>query len=257
MGKHIRPPCRRDTEEGYVLVAVVVLIALMVLAMAAALPDVRRDIQRDQELEAMHRGQQYIRAIQLYYRRFRRYPPSVDALLDTNGTRFLRKKYSDPLTRQDDWQPILLGQNHAPLSMTFFGQPLNMGAAVLASNTESAGNPIVGASPPDASSLSPQSGLNAQSSGNNSGQNSASNSSPGTSVFSGQVMGGAGIIGFSSPSPRLSLLIYKTKNRYNEWEFVYDPLADRTIQDVNMRPTPGQPPNVGAPGFGPQGQTVH
>jgi hypothetical protein len=37
-----------------------------------------------------------------------------------------------------------------------------------------------------------------------------------------------GIIGFSPNSPKQSILVYKKKNHYNEWEFVYDPLSDMT-----------------------------
>jgi len=42
----------------------------------------------------------------------------------------------------------------------------------------------------------------------------------------GQTFGGGGIIGFSPASPRQSILIYKKKNHYNEWEFTYDPISD-------------------------------
>ena len=59
-----------------------------------------RSIQRDKELETIHRGEQYRRAIQLYYRKFQRYPTSIDQLVNTNQIRFLRKKYTDPLTGQ-------------------------------------------------------------------------------------------------------------------------------------------------------------
>ena len=65
--------------------------------------------QRDQELETMHRGQQYIRAVQLYYRKFRRFPPNVDALEDTNMQRFLRKRYADPLTGMPGRVPLERG----------------------------------------------------------------------------------------------------------------------------------------------------
>ena len=67
-----------------------------------------RSIQRDRDLETFHRGMQYRRAIQLYYRKFHAYPPNVDALVNTNDIRFLRKKYIDPMTGKDDWKPIVV-----------------------------------------------------------------------------------------------------------------------------------------------------
>ena len=106
------------------LVAVIFMLALLIISLAVALPKVREDIQRDRELETMHRGKQYVRAIQLYYRKFGAYPPNVDALVKTNDIRFLRKKYIDPTTGKDDWKPILFGQNKTPTAMGFFGQPL-------------------------------------------------------------------------------------------------------------------------------------
>lgn len=110
------------------LLAVVFMTAMLVLSLAVAAPRMAKSIQRDREIETMHRGKQYIRAIQLYYRKFGAYPPSIDALVNTNNMRFLRKKYIDPLTGKDDWRPILFGQNKAPLAMGFFGQPLAGGA---------------------------------------------------------------------------------------------------------------------------------
>ena len=114
----------RPAEQGYLLVAVIFMLAILVISMAVALPKVRESIQRDRDLETMHRGKQYIRAIQLYYRKFNAYPPNVDALVKTNDIRFLRKKYIDPTTGKDVWKPVLFGQNKTPTAMGFFGQPL-------------------------------------------------------------------------------------------------------------------------------------
>ena len=58
--------------------------------------------------------------------------------------------------------------------------------------------------------------------------------------MTGQTFGGAGIIGFSPNSPKQSILVYKKKNHYNEWEFVYDPLAEQMMQGGNLG-TIGQP----------------
>ena len=99
-------------------------MALLVISLAVAAPKIANSIQRDRDLETFHRGMQYRRAVQLYYRKFHAYPPNVDALVKTNDIRFLRKKYIDPITGKDDWKPILFGQNKTPTAMGFFGQPL-------------------------------------------------------------------------------------------------------------------------------------
>jgi type II secretory pathway pseudopilin PulG len=141
-------PTRRPkpTEEGYILIWVIFLIAAFTLALSVAVPRIAKEIQLDREHETMQRGKQYARAIQLYYRKFHAYPPSLDALVKTNEIRFLRKKYVDPITGKDDWKPIHFGQNKAPTAMGFFGQPLAGSASTIAGTGPSGGNGINGAS---------------------------------------------------------------------------------------------------------------
>src|ERR1035441_4332600 len=84
-------PIRRPqpSEEGYMLVAVIFLVALLTISLAVALPRISKEIQRDREVETMHRGKQYIRGIRMYYKKFGAYPPNVDALVKgTNNIRF-------------------------------------------------------------------------------------------------------------------------------------------------------------------------
>jgi type II secretory pathway pseudopilin PulG len=143
--------CKKPSEEGYMLLAVICMLALLTISLSVAVPDVTKSIQHDRDVETMHRGKQYIRAIQLYYRKFGSYPPSVDALVNTNNIRFLRKKYVDPITRKDDWKPIYFGQNKAPLAMGFFGQPLG-GAGM------NGGAPIAGVGPSGTGGMPGQTG---------------------------------------------------------------------------------------------------
>lgn len=232
-------PIRRShhpAEDGYILVVVIFMLAILVLGMAIAAPKVLRAIQRDREVETMHRGKQYIRAIRLYYHRFGTYPPSVEALVNTNQIRFLRKRYTDPITGKDDWKPILFGQNKAPLALGFFGQPLGL-----------AGPGLPGAIPAGGA-LGSSVGASSLSGSNSAGSPGDSSSSSGTNL-SGQTFGGGPIIGFSPASPKQSILVYKTKNHYNEWEFVYSPLTDM-MTSANI-PVAQPPLQGGAPGMAP------
>lgn len=230
----IRPPQR--SEEGYILLAVIFLLALFTIALAVALPKMSREIQRDRELETMQRGKQYIRAIKLYYKKFGAYPPNVDALVKTNNIRFLRKKYKDPTTGKEDWKPVLYGQNKAPTAMGFFGQPLT--GSTLAGVGSSGGNGLTAdsslgqqASTLGSSAAQTQSSETSSTSGSGS---LASGSTTGSSTgLSGKTFGGAGIIGFSPNSSKQSIMVYKKKNHYNEWEFVYDPLSEQMMQEGN------------------------
>ena len=234
----------RPGEAGYTLVAVMFLLFLLTLSLTVAAPRMAREIQRDREVETMQRGKQYIRALRLYYRKFNAYPPSVDALLKTQNIRFLRKKYVDPISGKDDWKPIHFGENKAPTAMGFFGQPLT--GSTLAGTGPSGGNGIAGASSATSSFFSSSSssatgssltsanstitnsGNSSTQSGSTSGSSSDSSSGSDSNFGSnGSTFGGGGIIGFAPVSSRESMLVYKTKNHYNEWEFVYDPIIER------------------------------
>jgi type II secretory pathway pseudopilin PulG len=233
------PPARRrikESEQGYVLLIAVFFMALLVIAMAAAAPLVVKSIQRDREVETFHRGMQYRRGIQLYYRKFNAYPPSIDALTKTNNIRFLRKRYIDPMTGKDDWKPVRFGQNKTPTAMGFFGEPLAGNASTIAGTGPSGGNGLNGTSGSSSGSgvgdmtstlnSSGSTGSTGATGGTGSTSDSSSNSSTG---LTGQTFGGAGIIGFSPASPKQSILVYKKKNHYNEWEFTYDPLQERKV----------------------------
>jgi type II secretory pathway pseudopilin PulG len=255
----------KPSEEGYLLLSVMFLLVILLLWLSVAVPNMARSIQRDRDVETMHRGKQYIRAVQLYYRKFGAYPPSVDALVKTNDIRFLRKRYIDPTTGKDDWKPIMYGQNKAPIAMGFFGQPLSSGGS-LAGIGPSGGNGLNGANGSNGSFFgsnggsgfgnspggsifgSPGNGVspvggstdnsgnssgNSPSSGSGSsgdnGTNGSSSSGTTSTGLTGQTFGGAGIVGFSPASPKQSILVYKTKDHYNEWEFTYDPIMDQKM----------------------------
>jgi type II secretory pathway pseudopilin PulG len=247
----------RPGEEGYMLLAVICLLALLIIALSVALPQISKEIQRDREIETMHRGKQYIRAIKMYYKKFSAYPPNMDALTKPSGPgnlRFLRKKYIDPTTGKDEWKPIHMGQNKCPTAMGFFGQPLAGGA--LSGVGAAGGNTVAGAQTLG-TSLAPStdSGAGAPTGGTDSGTGGTGStigagSSLGGSSLTGQTFGGLGIIGVSPSSPKQSILVYKKKSHYNEWEFVYDPLSDMTAVGGNNGAV-GQPIGTGgAPGTG-------
>jgi hypothetical protein len=76
----------------------------------------------------------------------------------------------------------------------------------------------------------------------------------------GQVIGG-GIAGVASTLEQDSIKIYDEHQKYNEWEFIYDPAKDRTGAGVNAAGgVPGTPANqMGSQqqgGFGSQQQPV-
>jgi len=286
------------SEAGYILLAVLFLVALILISLAVAAPKVAQSIQRDKELELIHRGEQYKRAIKLYYRKFGSYPSSIDQLENTNNIRFLRKRYTDPMTGKDDWKVIHFGQAHVQ-TMGLFGQPIanaggtlgaGPGAAgalgaggtaagafgaggIAAGGLGSAGSSLTGAGSitssttgsTDGSSGSGTSGTDGSGTGvsgttggsstNGSGTGGLSAGGLGTGGLGSSGLGSSGlgagglgtgtagntnptfgggpIVGIAIPSTKASLKEYKKQKHYNEWEFVYDPVADQ-LQAATM-----------------------
>jgi len=99
----------RRNESGFALLLVFAMAATIALLLYLELPRVAFERQREQEALLIARGEQYKRAIQLYFRKFKTYPTSIDALENTNNLRFLRRRYTDPLTGKDEWRLIHIG----------------------------------------------------------------------------------------------------------------------------------------------------
>src|SRR6185369_17779390 len=108
---------RRDSEGGYTLVALLLVMSLLALWAVAAAENVRQQGQREREKEAMFRGEQVADAIRSYYR-FRgaqgvnSLPTSMDQLLEgiprgTKKLQILRVEASrDPLSSSGEWKLI-------------------------------------------------------------------------------------------------------------------------------------------------------
>jgi type II secretory pathway pseudopilin PulG len=99
----------RKGESGFALLLVFAMAATVALLLYMEIPRVAFEAQRNREQMLIERGEQYKRAIQLYFRKLKTYPPSIDALENTNNIRFLRRRYPDPLTGKDEWRLIHIG----------------------------------------------------------------------------------------------------------------------------------------------------
>jgi type II secretory pathway pseudopilin PulG len=98
-----RMKLRGQSENGYAMAVLLVVMSVMAIMMTAAMPVWKQLAQREKEQELIFRGQQYVRAIGLFERKYANTPPpTLDVLVQE---RFLRKKYKDPVTN-DDFVPI-------------------------------------------------------------------------------------------------------------------------------------------------------
>jgi len=253
------PARRRRQEAGFTLLMVVFMVAAMIIAAAAVAPNLLTQGRREKEREMVWRGQQYARAIGLYYRKFGKYPTKVEDLTrPTNGVRFLRQAYKDPMNAEDGaWRFIYVGPNGqligslrqtnllqnalntpATAALSAFGgmqMPALPGAA--GAQNQAPGAPGVGTQ-----------GIGAP--GQNSNPAMAANpleSQP--QGLDGQVLGG-NIIGVGSKIKKPSIRIYLGGDTYQQWEFIWNPVGQVAIPGqtpVNPNANPTGAPNGAAP----------
>ena len=85
-------------EEGFIMVALLVSMAVAAVWMTVLVPKWTTQALRQKEDDLIFRGEQYARAIALYYTKNQAYPPTVDILVTQ---KFLRRKWKDPITGKD------------------------------------------------------------------------------------------------------------------------------------------------------------
>lgn len=230
-------------EAGYALATLMLFAALLLIAISAAIPDLKTQSKREKEIETQFRAMQYVRAIQAYNRKFpNQWPTSIDALMNTNNVRFLRRKWADPLTQEGGWRFIHLGPN---------GAVIDSKATVVAPNAPSAtgtstplGTPPGSTAPRTSPGTSP-SGLS-------------------SSTLSSTQISNLPIVGVASQSEDEALITCNGYARYSEMEYIALPggqlggtgcykgvpitmLSQTGV--VSGQPVPGQPaPGTPRPG---------
>ena len=238
---------------------VVFLVATSLILSSAVLPNLLTQGRREREQEAIWRGEQYERAIGLYYRKFGRYPTKIEDLTQqTNGVRFLRQAYKDPMNKDDgSWRFIYVGPNGQLIgsvrsqsllqsALTTSGIP---GLTLPGAGTQpppppgAATGPTVPGQTTPGQTTSGQTGV---------GQPTGSAATPDTlesqpQPFSGNVIGG-NIIGIGSKVKQESLLVYQGGTSYDEWEFIWNPTQLTGTPGQASPVNPATPTNSAAPG---------
>jgi type II secretory pathway pseudopilin PulG len=240
---------RRNGEQGYVLLTMLLMIAVMGIMAATLVTSIKFDIKRDREEEMIHRGVQYSRAIRAYYKKFGRYPATIENLENTNQMRFLRKRYKDPLTGKD-FKLLHFGEAKMGLA-GMVGGGMIPGASTIGSNGTLTPNSNSGFGNSNSIGNSNSLGQSStQKSGSDSSQagdtSTTQNVSPGGNTDASdqsssdqpvRTFGGMPIVGVASTSKDPTIREFDKKKKYNEWQFLYDPTLDRGM----LIKTPYQP----------------
>jgi hypothetical protein len=262
-------PIRRRSEGGYAVLFAIFLVATMLIFAVAAAPNILTQGRRLREQEAIWRGNQYVRAVRLYYQKNGKYPSSLEDLQKPNavGVHFLRKSYKDPMNSTDgSWRLIyvtpagqLIGSVHyhtlqeMAVAAAFAGQMPGSAAGLAGQLFGQVTQPgTAGAQTPQ------QNGFQAS----QFGQPSAGQNSPNSNMSSTQpapleavdspVFGGS-VIGVGSKIKQPSVVVYQGGKSYFEWEFIWNPLMSgaggapgQQIPGLNAPAQPGALPNPAA-----------
>lgn len=252
---------RNHHQGGYALLLVVFLTALVLIGTMSVGLRVLTEGRRQKEEEMIWRGKQYTRGIKLYYRKFGRFPTSMDNLTkpQTGNIRFMRQAYTDPMNKEDgSWRLIyvgpagqLIGSLKPPTSLQMppaGGQPA-AGASPSAGFGAGAASGI-GTPPPVAPFGSPGAPSTAAAGTGTSGTSAAgATGTDSQSVPTGDTptIVGGNIIGVGSKINQPSVMVYEKASNYRLFEFIWDPSKDLgLINSSNVGAGLGSP--AGAPG---------
>lgn len=123
----MNPPIARKGERGFALLVVMLMAAAIAYSLYTQVPRFAFETMREREQVLMDRGNQYKRAIQVFYAVNKRYPARMEDLENTNDKRFLRRRYKDPLTGKDEWR--LIHTNGSALTDSLVQKPPAQNAA--------------------------------------------------------------------------------------------------------------------------------
>jgi len=269
---------KRRRDAGFSLAALIFFATAASILAAAAVPAYQMQAKREREKELIFRGEEYTRAIQKYQRKFGVYPGSIDQLVQTNGLRFLRRAYKDPITGKD-FRLIRINPDGSLSGSKLFAQ--NVNPQSLFGNTQIFGQQP-GAQQPGAQQpqqptqpqggqqlpqqplpfgQQPQGSFGQQSPVQPSQQPVQRPGQPGGQNPFSPIGGGAGtpvaaggIIGVGSDNDEASVMVYNQRQKYSEWEFLAilgqgGPQGLRGQQPAGQQPVqPGQVPGQGFQG---------
>jgi type II secretory pathway pseudopilin PulG len=170
----------RRGDSGTTLLILMVFISVMTVGLLVALPVWHTQMQRELEEELIFRGRQYVEAIRIYQTKNPgSFPRSLEELVKS---RFLRKLYPDPMTKDGRWNLIL-----------------DLGGATVAApaarGRDRSNQPREARPPTSQVLIVPEASLSA--------------------------IANPRIIGVTSSSPRKSFRIFEENETYDTWLFYY------------------------------------
>lgn len=252
----------RKREGGYALLLVVFLTAILLITSMSVGLRILTEGRRQKEQEMIWRGKQYTRGIKMYYRKFGRFPTSMDNLTKPqNGNiRFMRQPYTDPMNKDDgSWRLIYVGpagqligslKPQPSLQLPGIGQ-----AGVPTPSTgilSTSGNSPFGAGP---TTPAPGGFGAGTATGTTTGTGAATGTGTGATGTDATGAGtegqpipdtptivGGNIIGVGSKINKSSIMVYDKATNYRLFEFIWDPSKDMAVISTSSSGPSGATP---------------
>jgi hypothetical protein len=261
------------------------LIVAMIVSSQVAMRNLATEGRRERETDMIWRGNQYVRAIRVFYHKAGHYPQSLDDLKKgLPDLHFLRAvTYKDPMNRDDgDWRLIYVNASGQIIGSVRYASlqqmaliDLNGGTLPASQGSTGGGSAESGSSDTNSQQAGPQAGQSSSSSPSNASTMAGSTLGQAANQFGGIGQGsnalgqakptgpvdgpvfGAFVGGVASKVDRPSLKVYKGGTTYLQWEFIWNPLEDqaRAIQN-GLAPQGQQPGMPGIPVASPDGGTA-
>ena len=257
----------RRKQGGYALLLVVFLTALLVVSTASIGLKIVTEGKREKEQEMIWRGKQYTRGIKMYYRKFGRFPNSLDDLDQAQNRQYplhapglqrpheqggrLLAPHLRRTCRQPHRQPQTAARRHpdACSRWTSRRRPRFFLRKLPGSQPAPAGGIAAPGNAPGA----PGTGTGATGTVTGAQVTDTTGAAAGSqSVPPGDtptIMGG-NIIRVGSKINQSSVIVYEKAHNYRLFEFIWDP-----SQDAGLAAAPGTPIGtpIGTPGQNPTG----
>lgn len=270
-----RKASRRSRESGYAYLLALFMIMALIIGSEAVIQNLATQGRRAREEDMIWRGNQYKRAIRIYYHKTGNYPQTLDDLkTGLPDLHFLRiEAYKDPMNSSDgEWRLIYVNAAGQIIGSVKYATLQEMAMMDMNGGQLPAAGTIPGAVP--VSSMNPPSGQAGQTgpagpaaaqgaAGSQPSSPSAPSSEPGqtpnpfaglkpTGPVDGPVLGGF-LTGVASKIDRPSVKVYNGGKKYLDWEFIWNPIEDqaRALQQQGQGAQgaiPGQPGQPVLPG---------
>lgn len=232
------------SESGYALLLTIFLVSTLLLLATMATPGVVTQGRRQKEEEMIWRGNQYVRAVHLFFQKNGRYPQSLDELTKPNvaNVHFLRKAYTEPMNTTDgSWRLIYISPSGQLIGSVHYRTLQEMAVAFALGGQLGGGASGVAAQLFGLPVAAP-----GQLSQSQSDQAIASSAQPtpvgNLQAAEGPVFGGS-VIGVAGKEKQASVRVYQGATTYFEWEFIWNPLLNAYLGQI-----PGAPGQTTVPG---------